>query len=280
MHWQTMVLYTNNLPIDFAYLNVTRAPLFKQGSIEWGITENISYNYFFGRGAMPLKLAKKRMLIIGVGAVGSILAETLTRCGAKNLTLYDFDAKEPGNVCRSSYNFYTGISEKTLNLVDILCGISPHLECHILPTNFDLIIKSTAAKGENKSDLIKLLNNYDIIFDCTTDNQLMQIVDTIGISSIVVNVSITNYAQDLVCVFSPNVVKTVSFIYGILNRNSDKDLYNPTGCWSPTFKASYNDISCLVQFAIGHIIKMLSKTEAQTSFYITNENDNLKMYRI
>jgi len=51
-------------------------------------------------------------------------------------------------------------------------------------------------------------------------------------------------------------------------------MYNPTGCWSPTFKASYNDVSSKVQFAVKHIVKMLTKAEPQSNFYIT-ENDSI-----
>ena len=86
---------------------------------------------------MPKELANKKMLIMGVGAIGSILAETLTRCGAKNLTLYDIDNKEPGNVCRSAYPFYTGIIEKTLDITSLLTQISPHVECTSLKSIAD-----------------------------------------------------------------------------------------------------------------------------------------------
>ena len=62
--------------------------------------------------------------------------------------------------------------------------------------------------------------------------------------------------------------------------DAETDMYNPTGCWNPTFKASYNDIECKVQVAMKHIIKMLSKLEPLNSFYITEDDLNLKINKL
>ena len=95
-----------------------------------------------------------------------------------------------------------------------------------------------------------------------------------------VNLSITNHAQDLICAFSPNVTETVLLVYGMLKRDMETDMYNPTGCWNPTFKASYNDIESKVQFAMKHIIRMLSSEEPLSNFYITEDDTNLKIHRL
>lgn len=284
VHWQAMMLFMDDLPIEPVRVGTGKNRFwftdFRQGQIQWAETVDISYKYFFGRGAMPEELANKKMLIMGVGAIGSILAETLTRCGAKNLTLYDIDNKEPGNVCRSAYPFYTGIIEKTLDITNLLTQISPHVECSSLKSIADLVIKTYAAGHEEKSALAEFFDGFDVIFDCTTDNQLMRIMDSVGTKALLVNLSITNHAQDLICAFSPNVTETVLLIYGLLKHDAETDMYNPTGCWNPTFKASYNDIECKVQVAVKHIIKMLSKQEALSNFYITEDDLNLKINKL
>ena len=117
VYWQAMMLFMDDLPIEPVRVGTGKNRFwfteFTQGLIPWAETEDISYRYFFGRGAMPAEQANKKVLIMGIGAIGSIVAETLTRCGAKYLTLCDIDNKEPGNVCRSVYPFYTGLTEKT-----------------------------------------------------------------------------------------------------------------------------------------------------------------------
>lgn len=284
VYWQAMMLFMDDLPIEPVRVGTGKNRLwltdFKQGLIQWAETVDISYKYFFGRGAMPKELANKKMLIMGVGAIGSIVAETLTRCGVRNLTLYDIDNKEPGNVCRSAYPFYTGITEKTLDMENLLTQISPHVECASLKPIVDLLVKAYAAEHEDKSALAELFDEFDVIFDCTTDNQLMRVMDSMGTKAQLVNISITNHAQDLICAFSPNVTETVLLVYGLLKRDMETDLYNPTGCWNPTFKASYNDIECKVQAAMKHIIRMLSRLEPLSNFYITEDYLNLKINRL
>lgn len=270
VYWQAMLIFMEDLPIEPVRVGIGKNRVwltdFKRGQIQWAETVDISYKYFFGRGAMPEELANKKMLIMGVGAIGSIIAETLTRCGAKNISLYDIDNKEPGNVCRSSYPFYTGITEKTLDMGSLLRQISPHVECTSLKPIVDLVIKSYAVEHEDKSALAGFFDEFDVIFDCTTDNQLMRVMDSVGAKAQLVNLSITNHAQDLICAFSPNVTETVLLIYDLLKRDTETDMYNPTGCWNPTFKASYNDIECKVQIALKHIIKMLSRLEPLNNF--------------
>lgn len=284
VYWQAMLIFMEDLPIEPVRVGIGKNRVwltdFKRGQIQWAETVDISYKYFFGRGAMPEELANKKMLIMGVGAIGSIIAETLTRCGAKNISLYDIDNKEPGNVCRSSYPFYTGITEKTLDMGSLLRQISPHVECTSLKPIVDLVIKSYAVEHEDKSALAGFFDEFDVIFDCTTDNQLMRVMDSVGAKAQLVNLSITNHAQDLICAFSPNVTETVLLIYDLLKRDTETDVYNPTGCWNPTFKASYNDIECKVQIALKHIIKMLSRLEPLNNFYITEDDLNLRINKL
>lgn len=283
IHWQAMVIFMDDLPIEAVRVGTGKERAwyteFKSGKIQWARTENISYEYFFGRGAMPKELANKRVLILGIGAVGSIVAETLTRCGAKYLTLYDVDQKEPGNVCRSAYSFFAGITEKMQELRNALNQISPHIECTCLNQGLDYRLK-TSSKEHRLEELSNFLDEYDIVLDCTTDNQLMWILDDIESKAQLINLSITNHAQELVCAFSPNVTDTIETIFSLLSRDIDTDMYNPTGCWSPTFKASYNDVSSKVQFAVKHIVKMLTKTEPQSNFYITENDSILSVYKL
>lgn len=283
-HWQAAVMMMDDMPIEGFKIGVgaqrqwhTR---FLDEKIYWAHTEDVSYRYFFGRGAMPLELAEKKMLVMGVGAIGSMVAVTLVRCGAKYIVLNDIDKKEPGNVCRSEYQFISGCGDKAFELMSVLWHISPHVECGIESPVLDLGIKGLIGTEDGRKAIAEKLNEYDIIFDCTTDNQLMQVLDGVGYRGRLVNLSITNHAQDLICVFSPSVSKTVNFIYRLLGRDAERDLYNPTGCWSPTFMASYSDVACKVQFTMKHVIKMLSGEETAGNFYVTEDDVNLKIVRV
>lgn len=283
-HWQAAMLTIDDMPIEGYKIGVgaqrrwhTR---FLDEKIHWAHTENVSYRHFFGRGAMPVELAEKKVLVMGVGAIGSMVAVTLTRCGAMFLGLNDIDNKEPGNVCRSEYQFIAGCGDKAFELMSVLWHISPHVDCRVEPPVLDLGIKGLIGSEEGRKAVAEKLNEYDIIFDCTTDNQLMQVLDGVDYNGRIVNLSITNHAQDMVCAFSPGVSKTVSFIYHLLGRDAKTDMYNPTGCWNPTFMASYNDVASKVQFGIKHVIRMLSGDEPIGNFYVTENDTDLKMIRV
>ena len=167
-----------------------------------------------------------------------------------------------------------------MDLELLLTQISPHVDCSSLKSVIDLVVKGYAAEHEDRTALARLFDEFDVIFDCTTDNQLMRVMDATSTKAQVVNLSITNHAQDLICAFSPNVTETVLFVYGLLKRDAENDMYNPTGCWNPTFKASYNDIESKVQFAIKHIISMLSSEKPLSNFFITEDDADLKIHRL
>ena len=49
------------------------------------------------------EIAKCTVLIVGIGGVGSVVAEMLTRCGIGKLILYDYDKVELANMNRMFY---------------------------------------------------------------------------------------------------------------------------------------------------------------------------------
>lgn len=282
IHWQVIMLEIGNFPIYGEKVNQQWFTMIDDNkTIDWAMTRNCSYKYFFGRGRLNEKLTNGKILIIGIGAVGSIVAKTLVRSGCTKVDFFDYDIKEPENVCRSEYSFFTGITNKTNDLINELCLISPFFE----PTNggyefseaFDFFLKSHLTDTTIKIDIEKQLNEYDVIFDCSADNDLLYLLNQLNINSTLLNFSISNHAKQFVCAAEQNrygFIKT-QFNGNVLKFDID-DLHNPTGCWNPTFKASYNDINSLVQFAIKHINSRFEKDKALRNFVIeTDDTDCL-----
>src|SRR5690606_19436380 len=104
------------------------------------------------------------------------------------------------------------------------------------------------------------------------DNDIAYMLDKLQINADVFSFSVTNHAKELVCAVSPKLYEATNTIYSQLDNDVD-DLYNPTGCWSPTFKASYNDIAVLVQYAIKQINSNYVKGRSQRSFYLATSED-------
>lgn len=63
-------------------------------------------------------------------------------------------------------------------------------------------------------------------------------------------------------------------------KSDTTDMFYPTGCWSPTFKASYNDIAAKLQFALKHIVAMLTATEPESNFYVSETQDGMLINRL
>ncbi len=101
----------------------------------------------------------------------------------------------------------------------------------------------------------------------------MYILNSLEIKLDIINLSITNHANELVCAFYPNLYHFVRTQFEEILDNDIVNLYEPTGCWSPTFKASYNDINTLLQIAIKHINKIYKTNKAKNNF-IVKYNDN------
>lgn len=286
IHWQVILLTIGSFPIK-------GEPILHNGKktgqwessiipnkINWGITRNCSYEYFFGRGRLCDQLTKSKILLIGIGAVGSAVATSLVRGGIKVIDLVDYDSKEPENVCRSEYMFSSGITQKTEELGVILQNISPHVNVRVGDHDFfDFYTKLLHKDLEAQLKIKLMLEEYDLIIDCSTDNDLMYQLEELKLNAQIINLSISNYAQNLVCAFSPNIYGFVTGIYKeVINKSVDTDdLYNPTGCWSPTFKASYTDVNLLTQYAIRQIDLMLKDQRIRNFRLETNEEDLFKI---
>lgn len=282
VHWLAVLLKIGDFPIDNK-LKKKKSGLFlpefsmKHIPINWAITRNSSYKYFFGRGKFSDLLTEKKILIIGIGAIGSIVAKTLTRGGCKHIDFIDYDIKEPENICRSEYLFQTGIINKTDELNYILSLISPFLNSNRFDGNyFEKVTKFLRLDQKYINQLSSDLCKYDFIFDCSTDNDLMFILDSLDINTTMINLSITNHAKNLVCAFNPNIYHFVMNQFNHVLANDTEDLYNPTGCWNPTFKASYNDINSLVQIALKSINKKI-ETGSILHNFIVGEDENMQV---
>lgn len=238
--------------------------------ISWVQTKNCSYQYFFGRGALHSDITEKMILIIGIGAIGSIIAEALVRGGCKDISLVDYDIKEPENVCRSQYQFISGLNSKVGDLRKKLIEISPFVKVSIMPEFMDAV----KAFIDCMPDQIKsALEEYEFILDCSADNDVIHILDSLRLEPQVLSISITNHAKDLVCAAKPDLYNWTQQTFDKL-RDETEDLYHPIGCWHPTFKASYNDINTLVQYAIKHINQTITLGKSFRSFHLSTDYTN------
>lgn len=274
IHWQVAMIDLK----DLFFKNKNGMYELCDKQINWVISKNSSYHYFFGRGAFHPNLTNKKVLIIGLGAIGSQVAKTLVRGGCTDITIADYDIKEPENICRSEYDFIPPYANKTDELAGILWRISPFVQLSSIRYLATEYIKFDLP-SEYLNFLSAQFSEFDYIFDCSTDDDLMYLTDKLDLTSTIFNLSITNHAKALVCGISPNHYRFIRHQFDTILENDALDLYNPIGCWNPTFKASYNDIAIMVQLSLRTINLMIQENNYQHFTIQYDDNLNLKVER-
>ncbi len=114
-----------------------------------------SKNYqLLGAEAMK-KIAKAKIVIVGIGGVGAATTEALARTGFNKLTLIDMDIVEASNINRQRMaNINTINQAKTSAMAELLLTINPEIELTLIQEKLN---------KENMKKLIK--SDVDYIID-------------------------------------------------------------------------------------------------------------------
>lgn len=106
------------------------------------------------------KIRDLSVIIVGVGGVGSVAAEMLTRCGIGKLILYDYDKVELANMNRLFYQPDQKGLSKVEAAKNTLTFINPDVEIEAF--NFDI------TKLENYNQLLDKIRkgNIDLVLSC------------------------------------------------------------------------------------------------------------------
>lgn len=241
--------------------------------LKWMKTTNINFERYFGRGHFCDQLTNANITIIGIGAIGSSLAEILTRGGVNNITLIDNDAVEHGNVCRSIYSFTDVGKSKVEALGNKLEEMSPFLNVGVLKANI-----YSEVNYRSKGEIYNILSNANIVFDCTASNELLHCLSILDLPNPIISLGITNEARDLICVTnsSDNLFEKRKFYLSQLEHETENLYYEGIGCYTPTFKANYADINSLLNLATKQIDKVLSEKENVDSFILSYTDFGIK----
>jgi integrative and conjugative element protein (TIGR02256 family) len=235
--------------------------------IEWMKTANIYYENYFGRGRFCNNIVDSKIAIIGIGAIGSELAEILVRGGIKDLLIIDDDIVEHGNICRSNYQFLNVGKSKTASLSQRLITISPYINVQLIKKNI-----YSEINYNSKKEINNFLNQADIIFECTASNELLHCLSMLDLKKQIISFGITNEARDMICVTNSkdNLFEQRKFFLKQLEHDTENLYYEGIGCYTPTFRANFADINSLLNLAIKHIDKSFSNKMTVDSFVLSH----------
>ncbi|PAA84118.1 hypothetical protein BOX15_Mlig033309g3, partial [Macrostomum lignano] len=98
------------------------------------------------------RIREQAVLIVGVGGVGSVTAEMLTRCGVGRLILFDYDKVEMANMNRLFFQPHQAGLSKVEAAKRTLLGINPDVQieahsCNVTTMEGYELLRSRAAEG-------------------------------------------------------------------------------------------------------------------------------------
>lgn len=239
--------------------------------IIWANSSNASYKRVFGRGSLDTSITEAKVLIIGTGAIGSSLYTSLIRGGCRNVTISDGDQIEPGNICRGDFSFVETRSNKVLALQNEGRKISAFADITI----YDKIEPLRSDDGDYPK-LKSWLCGFQFIFDCSTDKYLSVMLDEMQLPGSVINLAISYGAKEMTVVTGTgNIHLLKSALYDRISPEERSPFYVATGCWSPTFEASWSEINVMLHYVLTEINHQLKNHSPIRSFYVQRMFDDI-----
>lgn len=238
--------------------------------LNYSIAQTIEKKQFFGRGIFSDSICDKKIAIVGLGAIGSMVAESLARSGVTAIGLFDNDLVEPGNVCRSTFLIQDIGENKGRVIRKHLATINPYIKIdeikaagtwyYYIPDDVNHLMYTGGSFYDNinynsQEKAISKIADYDLIIDCTGSNELLHFISYAIPDKDIISLCITNHAKDLL-MFSNRDGNPFELRKAYLSKieQDTKNFYlEGTGCYSPTFLATNASIATLVNMGVGRL---------------------------
>ena len=159
------------------------------------------------------KLLNSKVLIVGVGGLGSHTLLSFASLGIGTIGIVDDDIVHSNNLPRQ--NIYT---LKDVNKKKVLCA-----KKHIKDINKDVIIKTYPYRLD-ESNGKRIIKNYDIIIDCVDNFETKFLIDDISmkLKKPFITAGVSDYkGQVMTCL--PNKSKDFKSLFSELPHSEDDD---------------------------------------------------------
>jgi len=252
VHWQAILsphVPSNIKPMDGFRPNThginqrLRRDIFGDGKkLSYLRTANWHPERLQARGRLHSEITKRPIAIIGAGALGSTIAELMVRGGAAEILIIDDDNLEAGNLVRHTLTSIDIGRNKADAIASRLQGASPMAH-----------IKPHTKRISSKKELVVLLDPFEIIVDCTGEDDVLSLLGAAwwSIPKYFLSASLGFAAKRLflfgmhACCFPFENFE--SAVRPWLDEERSKwsaagETLEGTGCWSPLFPAPGDDV--------------------------------------
>jgi hypothetical protein len=211
--------------------------------IEWTETVNWNKSEFHSRGQIDTIVGLKSTLLIGAGAVGSVLSEMLVRAGLEQLGVMDIDFLEMANLVRHTLSMNDLNTPKALALAKHLNLVSPHACIESYSEQFPPISTETS----------EAIQQYAVILEATGSDHVLRDLASYQWENkktfISISLGLGGKRMFIFSMYGKQFLheEFVSGIHGWLQQEIDEydDGELPrdgVGCWHPAFPARIDDV--------------------------------------
>lgn len=269
IHWAPLVFYTleharklsQQKKTKSIWREVLKKDFADSQQLPWAKSSNIHHLRLFSRGSLNKSIQNKSISLFGCGALGSIIAENLIRGGNTDLSLFDYDIIQMGNLCRHTLSGEDLNYSKSIALRKKLLSINPFANIQAFYSSIPLNSKFTNEKEAiKKSDLLLECTTDDFAFEwlnkfvSTKNKRLISMFFNFHTDILTLLVSGTNIS----CIDIFNYLK-MAVKNGDTKIDSNEYFNYPSkyeqiiegiGCWHATFPGLYMHINLLVSAAL------------------------------
>ncbi|XP_066247036.1 ubiquitin-like modifier-activating enzyme 5 [Euwallacea similis] len=123
------------------------------------------------------KIRDYTVAVVGVGGVGSVTAEMLTRCGIGRLLLFDYDKVELANMNRLFFQPHQAGLSKVDAAAETLRNINPDVDIHTY--NYDITTVKNFDNFTNTLTTLSLVNGpVDLVLSCVDNFEARFAINT------------------------------------------------------------------------------------------------------
>lgn len=242
--------------------------------LSWLRSENWHPTTRSVRGCYRTDLTQMRVLVVGVGSVGSAVAELLVRGGVKDLVLCDSDTVSIGNLSRHLALMSDVGSTKASVLARRLNLASPHVS-----------VRTMASFPPNEHNDIDAVREADLIIDCTGEDGVLFAFSEYDwqTTRAFYSISLDWEARRCFCYYACGTSFPVeAFIADYWARIPEEtsQLVSAStrreglGCWHPIMPARIDNVWMLTAAAVRHLDDIVNDSNAQGNLVVFEQENS------
>lgn len=289
IHWIGLALpeLTHQLSMTHGFRNREKAywwhdqqKLFKKSTeIDWLFTENWDKSELTNRGSFPNDITSKSTLIIGAGAVGSVVSELLVRSGLTQLAIMDEDILKAGNLVRHTLTLNDINKYKVDSLVNRLINCSPHNQIKGINKHFPFF----------EEGHLEMINQYNVILDCTAEDEVIYQLENFPWSpdKTFISISLGYGSKRLFVYMSHGQSFSAQSFFKLIRPWQEKEAQSligieipreGIGCWHPVFPARSDDVWQMATIAIKNIEMALQQPIIKPKLLVYEQEWNEEVF--